>query len=82
MIAYQFVIEGHIPRTDYFTFTDGFMLVSFAILFSTIIESLSVYWLIKIGKEPIAKILDIFFRVAFPVVYVALIVLLYLIYVY
>ena len=82
VIAYQFLVEGAMPRIDYFTFTDGFLLLSFAILFSTIAESLIVYWLIKIGKESIARIVDMFFRIAFPVVYVALIALLYLIYVY
>ena len=82
VIAYQFLVEGAMPRIDYFTFTDGFLLLSFAILFSTIVESLVVYWLIKISKEFIAKILDIFFRIAFPAVYVTLITLLYLIYVH
>lgn len=82
VIAYQFLVEGAMPRIDYFTFTDGFLLLSFAILFSTVAESLVVYWLIKIDKESIAKKLDIFFRAAFPVAYIALIALLYLIYVY
>jgi hypothetical protein len=27
VIAYQFVVEGDMPRIDYFTFTDGFMLL-------------------------------------------------------
>lgn len=81
VIAYQFVVEGDMPRIDYFTFTDGFMLLSFAILFSTIIESLSVYWLIRINKNLTAKFLDVFFRIAFPIVYIMLIALLYMIYV-
>ena len=80
--TYQFLVEGAMPCIDYFTFTDRFLILSFAILFSTIAESLVVFWLIKIDKEFISRIVDMFFRIAFPIVYVALIILLYLIDVY
>ncbi|AXA33336.1 ligand-gated ion channel [Francisella adeliensis] len=79
VIAYQFLVEGDMPRIDYFTFVDGFLLISFAILFSTIVESLGVYWLVKLNKDKAARNLDIFFRIIFPIIYVLLILLLYLI---
>lgn len=79
VIAYQFLVAGDMPRIDYFTFVDGFLLLSFAILFLTVVESLGVFWLIKLGKDRVARSLDIFFRVIFPVVYVLLIALLYFI---
>ncbi|MDE4974050.1 hypothetical protein NAI33_09830, partial [Francisella tularensis subsp. holarctica] len=51
VIAYQFLIEGEILDIDYLTFTDGFLLLSFSILLSTVLESLAVYWLIKLNKD-------------------------------
>lgn len=77
VIAYQFLVEGEMPDIDYLTFTDGFLLVSFSILFSTVLESLIVYWLVKIDKQNFAKKIDIFSRAAFPLTYIAFIVFLY-----
>ncbi|AJI54568.1 neurotransmitter-gated ion-channel ligand binding domain protein [Francisella philomiragia] len=80
VIAYQFLIEGEMPDIDYLTFTDGFLLLSFTILFSTVLESLIVYWLIKSNKHIFAKKLDIFSRFAFPITYILFIFTLYIIY--
>ena len=80
VIAYQFLIEGEMPDIDYLTFTDGFLLVSFSILFSTILESLIVYWFVKIGKQTLAKGIDICSRLAFPLTYIAFIMFLYFTY--
>ncbi|MED7820209.1 MULTISPECIES: ligand-gated ion channel [unclassified Francisella] len=80
VIAYQFLVEGEMPDIDYLTFTDGFLLLSFSILFSTVLESLIVYWLIKINKDSLAKNIDIFSRIAFPLTYVIFILILYFIY--
>ncbi|AEB28288.1 ligand-gated ion channel [Francisella hispaniensis] len=80
VIAYQFLIEGEMPDIDYLTFTDGFLLLSFSILFSTVLESLIVYWLVKTNKQSLARNVDIFSRVAFPLTYIGLIFLLYFVY--
>ncbi|API87359.1 ligand-gated ion channel [Francisella uliginis] len=80
VIAYQFLVEGEMPDIDYLTFTDGFLLLSFSILFSTVLESLIVYWLVKTNKQSLAKGVDIFSRAAFPLTYIGLIFLLYLVY--
>jgi hypothetical protein len=80
VIAYQFLVEGEMPDIDYLTFTDGFLLISFSILFSTVLESLIVYWFVKTNKDNIAKNIDIFSRVAFPLTYIAFIVFLYFTY--
>ena len=82
VIAYQFLVEGEMPNIDYLTFTDGFLLISFAILFTTVLESLIVYWLVKKDKKIIAKILDIYSKFAFPISYLTLIVFLYFVYLY
>ncbi|MDE5007328.1 hypothetical protein NAI48_12525, partial [Francisella tularensis subsp. holarctica] len=67
VIAYQFLIEGEIIDIDYLTFTDGFLLLSFSILFSTDLESLAVYWLIKLNKDKLSRKIDIFSMFAFPI---------------
>ncbi|MDE4945097.1 hypothetical protein NAI65_12900, partial [Francisella tularensis subsp. holarctica] len=72
VIAYQFLIEVEILDIDYLTFTDGFLLLSFSILFSTVLESLAVYWLIKLNKDKLARKMDIFSRFAFPISYLVL----------
>lgn len=82
IIAYQFLVEGEMPNIDYLTFTDGFFLIPFAILFSTVLESLIVYWLVKKNKKIIAKTLDIYSRFAFPISYLTLIIFLYFVYLY
>ncbi|AIT09239.1 hypothetical protein LO80_04115 [Candidatus Francisella endociliophora] len=82
VIAYQFLVEGEMPDIDYLTFTDGFLLISFSILFSTVLESLIVYWFVKTNKQDIAKQIDIFSRAAFPLTYIAFIIFLYFTYLY
>jgi hypothetical protein len=80
VIAYQFLVEGEMPDIDYLTFTDGFLLLSFSILFSTVLESLIVYWLVKTNKQSLARNVDIFSRAAFPLTYIGLIFFLYFVY--
>ena len=41
VIAYQFLVEGEMPNIDYLTFTDGFLLISFAIFIHYSIRKLN-----------------------------------------
>ena len=77
VIAYQFLIAGDTPRIDYFTFVDSFLLISFAILFTTILESIWVHWLIEHKKVRSAYFVDIFFRTFFPAGYLLLLYIAY-----
>ena len=43
IVAYQFLIDGTMPRISYFTFTDAVLLYSFVIMCMAIFESLIVY---------------------------------------
>ncbi|MFC4892206.1 ligand-gated ion channel [Pseudofrancisella aestuarii] len=81
VIAYQFLVEGEMPRIDYFTFTDSFLLISFIILFSTILESLIVSRLTRNNKKQLAIKIDNIFRYLFPLAYILLLVTSYLIYI-
>jgi hypothetical protein len=69
IVAYQFLIDGNMPRISYFTFTDALLLYSFVIMAATILQSLLVYDLAKRGKRAAAHRVDTVSRWAFPVVY-------------
>ena len=69
IVAYQFLIDGSMPRISYFTFTDALLLYSFVIMAATIFQSLLVFDLAKRGKRAAAHRVDAVSRWAFPVVY-------------
>lgn len=81
IVAYQFSVGSNLPNIDYLTFADIFLLVSFVILFITIIESIFVYTLFKRGYGEVALQVDIFFRWFFPICYAFCVFLLYILYV-
>jgi hypothetical protein len=82
VIAYQFLIEGEMPRIDYFTFADLFLLTSFFILFTGLAQSVAVHRYTVKGQNNKAKMLDIIFRICFPLAYVLVIMVSYYIYIY
>lgn len=69
IVAYQFLIDGTMPRISYFTFTDALLLYSFVIMAATIFQSLLVFDLAKRGKRAAAHRVDTVSRWAFPAVY-------------
>ncbi|MBC2603728.1 hypothetical protein H5P30_18265 [Puniceicoccus vermicola] len=69
IVAYQFLIDGSMPRIDYFTFTDAVLLYSFLVMCLTIFESLVLYSLCKKGRKEFAEKIDVVFRWFFPVLY-------------
>ena len=77
IVAYQFSVDSNLPNISYLTFADIFLLISFVILFSTILESLWVYRLSKKGSIKEAYRIDLIFRWIFPLGYLSVIGLLY-----
>ena len=74
IVAYQFLIDGAMPRISYFTFTDALLLSSFVIMAATIFQSLFVFDLVKRGKQSTAHRVDTVSRWAFPAIYLLTII--------
>jgi hypothetical protein len=70
IVAYQFLLDGNMPRISYFTFTDAVLLFSFMVMCLCIYESLLVNSLWKRGHRDMAELIDRAALWAFPVVYV------------
>jgi hypothetical protein len=71
IVAYQFLIDGTMPRISYFTFTDAVLLYSFVIMCVAIFESLIVYSMYRAGHKPLAELTDFIAQWVFPIVYFA-----------
>lgn len=69
IVAYQFLIDGTMPRISYFTFTDAILLYSFVIMCMAILESVVVYSIFRAGRRPLAERVDLIAQWVFPVVY-------------
>ncbi len=81
IVAYQFLIEGSMPRISYFTFTDTVLLYSFLVMCLSVLESLVLTTMCKAGHKTTAVRVDHVARWAFPVIYFAGLVASYLYYV-
>ena len=82
IVAYQFVIDGNMPRISYFTFTDAVLLFSFMVMCLVIYESLVVHSLWKRGQHARAERIDKIAHKAFPVIYVLGLAINYFYYLY
>ncbi|MCB1705566.1 MAG: hypothetical protein KDI17_11920 [Halioglobus sp.] len=69
IVAYQFLLDGNMPRISYFTLTDAVLLYSFVFMCLCIYESLLVNSLCKRGRREAAERIDRIVKWAFPVVY-------------
>jgi len=69
IVAYQFLLDGNMPRISYFTFTDAVLLFSFVIMCLCVYESLLVNTLWKRGHRALAVRIDDTANWGFPVVY-------------
>ena len=81
VVAYQFLIEGSMPRISYFTFTDTVLLYSFLVMCLSVLESLVLTTMCKAGHKTAAVRVDHVARWAFPVIYFTGLVASYLYYV-
>ncbi len=82
IVAYQFLIDGTMPRIAYFTFTDTVLLYSFLVMCLAIVESLVLYSLCKAGRKPMAEKVDRAAQWLFPILYFAGLLISYLYYTY
>jgi hypothetical protein len=80
IVAYQFLIDGSMPRISYFTFTDAVLLYSFLVMCLTVLESLVLYSLCKHGRKATAEKVDRIAQWSFPVLYFAGLVVSYFYY--
>lgn len=80
IVAYQFMIDGSMPRVSYFTYTDAVLLYSFVVMCVAIFESLIVYSLYRAGRKPLAERIDLIAQWVFPVVYFAGLAVIYFYY--
>jgi hypothetical protein len=80
IVAYQFLIDGTMPRISYFTFTDAVLLYSFVIMCVAIFESLIVYSLYRAARKPMAERIDLIAQWVFPIVYFTGLLVIYLYY--
>ncbi len=69
IVAYQFMIDGTMPRISYFTFTDTVLLYSFLVMCLAVIESLIIYSMCKAGRKEAAERVDRAAQWAFPIIY-------------
>ncbi len=69
IVAYQFLIDGTMPRISYFTFTDSIVLFSFVVMCLTILESLIVVSLSNRGRDVMARRVDRTAKWLFPGVF-------------
>ena len=81
IVAYQFLIEGSMPRISYFTFTDTVLLYSFVVMCLSVLESLVLTSMCKAGHKAAAERVDHVARWAFPLIYFAGLTVSYLYYV-
>ena len=80
IVAYQFLIDGTMPRISCFTFTDSILLFSFVVMSLTIFESLIVVSLSRGDKDVMARRVDTTAKWLFPVVYFSGLIAIYLFY--
>ena len=71
IVAYQFLIDGTMPRIPYFTFTDTVLLYSFLVMCLTVVESPILYSMCKAGRRKVAEKLDVAAQWGFPLLYFA-----------
>ncbi|QEG33359.1 ligand-gated ion channel [Bythopirellula goksoeyrii] len=82
IVAYQFLIDGTMPRISYFTFTDTVLLYSFLVMCLAVLESLILYSMCKSGNKEAAERLDRAVQWAFPIIYFMGLLISYLYYTY
>jgi len=73
LIAFQFAMGNLLPRVNYFTRMDQFILGSTILVFLALVEALSTSYLVTIDKKEPALRLDRICRWAFPLVFACLI---------
>jgi len=79
-VAYQFIASQNLPKHVYNTYLDSFVFLSFFVILLGIGESAYVQYLFKAGKEEQAQQTDQISRWFMPLLYLAMMFILYFIY--
>jgi len=75
VVTYQIVLSEILPRISYLTLMNGFLNMSFFIMCASVVVSLWVGWLDRRGQTAMGDRIDRRCRWIFPVVYLALLLL-------
>jgi hypothetical protein len=70
LIAYRFMIAGSLPKISYLTRMDLFIFCSTILIFLTLAEAIITSVFSAQGKEKPARIIDLYSRWIFPLVYI------------
>lgn len=70
LIAYRFAVGAEVPKLPYLTRLDAFILTSSLLVFFSLIEVMLTTWLATDGRVPLARVIDRWCRVVFPLVFV------------
>ncbi|GAB4207511.1 MAG: hypothetical protein OHK0013_25230 [Sandaracinaceae bacterium] len=79
-VAFTQVIAQHLPRISYVTFLDGVMYLAFASTVAQLVQIVDTHRADAAGRKELAVRLDVVSRVAFPLVFLATVALLYAFY--
>ena len=69
LIAYRFATDNQLPRLPYMTRLDAFILMGTVLIFFSLIEVITTTILETNHHAPLAKTIDRFCRVIFPVIF-------------
>jgi hypothetical protein len=79
LIAYRFMIAGSLPKIPYLTRMDIFIFCSTILIFITLAEAILIATLTSKGKDVLAGKIDIYSRWVFPLVYVIIFIIAFVI---
>jgi len=77
LIAFQFAMASILPKVSYFTVLDKFITGSTILVFLALLESLSTTFLVASGHTKVALRIDNVCRIAFPVAFVIMVLLIF-----
>ena len=79
-VVYQFIASQNLPKHVYNTYLDSYVFLSFLVILFCIGESAYARWLLKNGREELAKQIDRVSRWFMPLLFLGMIFALYLLY--
>jgi len=77
LIAFQFALESIFPHLSYFTLLDGFISAATGLVFLALVEALVTSYLVSTSRADLALRIDRICRWAFPLAFVAIVVVIF-----
>ena len=78
LIAFIFATTNMVPKLGYFTLLDLFIVGATILVFMALLESLAVTYLVSTDRKALARRIDVRSRVAYPIAFLLLIVVIFL----